>query len=100
MKPFEGTTIIELSTMVTASLAAMMMAEQGARVIKVEPTDSGDPMRYIGTAKGGMSSLFANCNRGKQSLRIDMKSEQGREIIENLAKEADVVLTNYRVGVG
>ena len=72
MKPFEGITIVELSTMVTASLAAMMLADQGARVIKVEPIEMGDPMRYIGTAKGGISSLFANCNRGKATrVHID-----------------------------
>ena len=51
MKPFEGITVIEFSTMITASLAAMMLGEQGARVIKVEPTDTGDPLRYIGAAK-------------------------------------------------
>ena len=80
MKPLEGITILEFSTMITASLAAMMAAEQGARVIKVEPIDLGDPMRYIGTAKGGMSGLFANCNRGKESIRIDLKKPQGQAL--------------------
>ena len=65
MKPFEGITVLEFSTMITASLATMMLGEQGARVIKVEPTETGDPLRYIGAAKGGISSIFANCNRGK-----------------------------------
>ena len=63
MKPLEGITVLEFSTMITASFAAMMMAEQGARVIKIEPTDQGDPMRYIGSSKGAISGLFANCNR-------------------------------------
>ena len=53
MKPLEGITILEFSTMITAALASMMLAEQGARVIKVEPTNAGDPMRYIGARKGG-----------------------------------------------
>jgi len=56
MKPLEDVTVLEFSTMITASFAAMMMAEQGARVIKVEPTAMGDPMRYMGTAKGGISA--------------------------------------------
>ena len=56
MKPLEDVTVLEFSTMITASFAAMMMAEQGARVIKVEPTGMGDPMRYMGTAKGGISA--------------------------------------------
>ena len=75
MKPLEGITVLEFSTMITASFAAMMMAEQGARVIKVEPMNVGDPMRYIGANKGGISSLFANCNRGKQSIRVNLKEE-------------------------
>jgi crotonobetainyl-CoA:carnitine CoA-transferase CaiB-like acyl-CoA transferase len=49
MKPLESVTILEFSTMITASLASMMMAEQGARVIKVEPMEMGDPMRYLRT---------------------------------------------------
>jgi len=85
--------------MITASFAAMMLAEQGASVIKVEPVDAGDPMRYLGSAKGGIAALFANCNRGKRSLAIDLKSADGRRTIEALAAEADVVLTNYRPGV-
>ena len=77
MKPLEGITILEFSTMITAALASMMLAEQGARVVKVEPHDAGDPMRYIGARKGDISSLFAGCNRGKESLAIDLKSEAG-----------------------
>ena len=99
MKPLEGIKILEFSTMITASFAAMIMAEQGAEVIKVEPIDLGDPMRYLGSAKGGISALFASCNRGKRSLRIDLKSDAGRETIEQLATESDILLTNYRPGV-
>lgn len=53
MKPLEGIKILEFSTMITASFAAMMLAEQGATVIKVEPLELGDPMRFLGTNKGG-----------------------------------------------
>ncbi|MFX3658281.1 MAG: CaiB/BaiF CoA transferase family protein [bacterium] len=99
MRPLEGTTIIELSTMITASLAAMMAAEQGARVIKVEPLDQGDPMRYIGSAKGGDSGLFANCNRGKESVSLDLKQPDGVRVLQDLARGADVLISNYRPGV-
>ncbi len=99
MKPLEGVNVLEFSTMITASFAAMMLAEQGARVIKVEPLELGDPMRYLGSSKGGISALFANCNRGKQSLRIDLKSEEGRKVIEDLISGTDIVLCNYRPGV-
>jgi crotonobetainyl-CoA:carnitine CoA-transferase CaiB-like acyl-CoA transferase len=74
MKPLEGVKVLEFSTMITASFAAMMMAEQGASVIKVEPIEIGDPMRFLGSSKGGISALFANCNRGKRSLSLDLKA--------------------------
>ena len=99
MQPLDGIKVLEFSTMITASLAAMMMGEQGASVIKVEPIELGDPMRYLGSSKGGISALFANCNRGKQSLSLDLKSADGRAVIEKLATEADVLLCNYRPGV-
>ncbi len=99
MKPLNDVTVVELSTMITASLAAMMMAEQGARVIKIEPTEAGDPMRYIGASKGGISGLFANCNRGKQSVRIDLKAKDGQALVEQLVQKADVVIHNFRPGV-
>ena len=98
MKPLEGITILEFSTMITAALASMMLAEQGARVIKVEPHDAGDPMRYIGARKGDISSLFAGCNRGKESLAIDLKSEAGQDAIRALIPQVDVVIHNFRPG--
>ena len=99
MKPLEGITILEFSTMITASFAAMQMCEQGARVIKVEPLAMGDPLRYIGENKAGISSLFANCNRGKESIRVDIKSEAGQAVIKELVSEVDIVIHNFRPGV-
>jgi len=99
MKPLTGITIIEFSTMVTASFATMMMAEQGARAIKVEPVGEGDPMRGLGTQKGNMSGLFANCNRGKESISVNLKDPQGLEIAKRLIEKADVVISNFRPGV-
>ena len=98
MKPLEGITILEFSTMITAALASMMLAEQGARVIKVEPSDAGDPMRYIGARKGDISSLFAGCNRGKESIKIDLKSEAGQAVIRDIVSQVDVVIHNFRPG--
>ncbi len=99
MKPLEGVKVIEFSTMITASFAAMMLAEQGAEVIKVEPIELGDPMRFLGSSKGGFSALFANCNRGKRSMRLDIKEEAAKDVIRQLAKDADVLLCNFRPGV-
>ena len=99
VKPLQDVTIIELSTMVTAAFAAMMAAEQGARVIKVEAIDGGDPMRYVGSSKGGSSGLFANSNRGKESVCVDLKQAEGQQLVRSLVAQADVVVTNFRPGV-
>ncbi len=99
MKPLEGITVMEFSTMITASFAAMMMAEQGARVIKVEPIDVGDPMRYIGTNKAGIAALFANCNRGKRSIRVNIKEESGQALIREMIPQVDIFIHNFRPGV-
>lgn len=99
MKPLEGLAVLEFSTMITASFAAMMMAEQGAQVVKVEPINQGDPMRYLGASKGGISALFANCNRGKQSIRVNLKDEAGQRLIHELVPDVDVVIHNFRPGV-
>lgn len=99
MKPLEGIVVLEFSTMVTGSFATMMLAEQGADAIKVEPLELGDPMRFLGTAKGGMAALFANCNRGKRAISIDLKSEAGAQMIRDMIDRVDVVIHNYRPGV-
>ena len=98
-KPLAGLRVVEMSTMITCSLAAMMMRSQGAEVVKVEPVLMGDPMRYVGSQKNGQSALFHNCNRGKRSLAIDLKNESGLEAVKRLAADADIMLNNYRPGV-
>lgn len=99
IRPLAGVRVIELSTMVSASLATMMLAAQGAEVIKVEPVRSGDILRYIGTQKDGVSALFANCNRGKSSISVDLKTPEGQRLVRDLAGEADVIINNFRPGV-
>lgn len=98
-RPLEGIKVVELSTMITASLATMTLASQGAEVIKVEPLGFGDPMRLLGSQKAGISALFNNCNRSKRSIAIDIKSDAGRDVVRKLASEADVLVHNFRPGV-
>lgn len=96
--PLQGIKVLDLSVMISGPLAAMMLADQGADVIKVESPGIGDFMRYLGSAKGGMTGIFVNNNRGKRSLVVDLKSEQGVAVLKKLAETADVVIQNFRPG--
>lgn len=98
-KPLAGIKILELSTVVTGSLAATILSEQGAETVKVEPIGIGDTLRHLGTNRAGVSSMFVNCNRGKRSIAVDLKSEAGLTIVRKLAAEADVLISNFRTGV-
>lgn len=98
-QPLAGIKVVEFSTMITASLATMMFAQQGADVIKVEPPGIGDPMRWLGTQKAGISGLFNNCNRAKRSITLDLKTAEDVGTARELCMQADVVIHNYRPGV-
>ncbi len=93
-EPLHGLRVIDLSTIIAGPLGASMLADLGARVIKVEPI-SGDPSRAI--LPGG--ALATRMNGGKESLAVDLKSDEGRAILAELLTNADVVLHNFRPGV-
>jgi crotonobetainyl-CoA:carnitine CoA-transferase CaiB-like acyl-CoA transferase len=98
MGPLEGVNVVDLSVMISGPLAGMMLADQGASVIKVESPGLGDIMRFLGTSKGGMTGIFANNNRGKRSIVIDLKKPEGIEVVRKLVADADVVIQNFRPG--
>ncbi len=98
-RPLAGIRILELSTVVTAALAATILSEQGAETIKIEPIGIGDTLRHLGSSRAGVSSMFASCNRGKRSVALDLKNPGGVEIVRRLAADADVLVSNYRPGV-
>ena len=95
--PLDGIRVLDLTTMVSGPVAAMMLADQGADVIKIEPP-GGELMRRVGVENRGMTSSFLCCNRGKRSLAIDLKSAEGVAIARKLAATADVLVQNYRPG--
>jgi crotonobetainyl-CoA:carnitine CoA-transferase CaiB-like acyl-CoA transferase len=97
--PLEGFRIVDLTAYVTGPLATMILADQGAEVIKVEPPRIGDVWRYVGTARGGMSAMFASCNRSKRSIVLNLKDPRGCELLERLVGRADVMVQNFRPGV-
>ena len=95
----EGIRVLDLSRFLPGPHLAMMMADHGADVIKIEDTRSGDPARLIGPREGAHTVYFRNANRGKRSLALDLKSDAGREAFMRLAETADVILETFRPGV-
>lgn len=92
--PLAGVSVLELATIIAAPLAVSMLGDLGARVIKVEPI-GGDPYRQLGT-HGIMAS---KTNVSKESIGLDLKHPEGRAIVEELVRRADVLVHNYRPGV-
>lgn len=97
MGPLEGIKVLDLTSMVSGPVAAMMLGDQGADVIKVEPIH-GEQLRHLGEPHNGIPATFYSCNRNKRSLAIDLKSEAGKAILWDLIEDADVLLQNFRPG--
>jgi crotonobetainyl-CoA:carnitine CoA-transferase CaiB-like acyl-CoA transferase len=97
MGPLQGIKVLDLTSMVSGPVAAMMLGDQGADVIKVEPTH-GEQLRYLGEKHNDITPTFYSCNRNKKSLAIDLKSDAGKEVLWKLIDDADVLLQNFRPG--
>ena len=95
--PLHGVRVLDLTTMVAGPVATMMLADQGADVIKLE-TPSGDLMRRLAKGRSGMNAFFLACNRNKRSLAVDLNTEHGREVVYKLIATADVLVHNFRPG--
>lgn len=96
--PLAGYRILDLTQMVSGPLATMILADQGADVIKVEAPE-GDHTRAASQRRAGFSANFLNNNRNKRSIVLDLKREEGLEVLRRLAKGADVFIQNFRPGV-
>jgi crotonobetainyl-CoA:carnitine CoA-transferase CaiB-like acyl-CoA transferase len=97
--PLDGVRIIDLTTMVSGPLGAMILADQGADVIKVEAPGTGDHSRDVATRRSGFSASFLNNNRNKRSIALDLKNADGLAALMRLIAGADVVIQNFRPGV-
>ena len=97
--PFKGIKVLELTSTVSGPFAGMMLADQGADVIKVEPPGIGDLARFMGTIKDGMGAMFSTLNRNKKCICLDFKNSEDLEIFKQLALSADVLIENYRPGI-
>ncbi|MBB5750410.1 CaiB/BaiF CoA-transferase family protein [Micrococcus sp. TA1] len=102
--PLAGTLVVDLSRALAGPHAAMMLGDLGARVIKIETPGTGDDTRgwgppFVGPEDDPISTYYLCCNRNKESVALDLKSEDGREVLERLVVRADVLIENFRPGV-
>ncbi len=96
--PLAGISVLDVSSVLSGPLAAMLLADLGADVIKVEPPHAPDFTRGMGNSRGGMTAYFYNTNRGKRSLAVNGRHPQGRRILRSLSDRCDVVIQNMRPG--
>jgi len=99
MTPLQGITVVDLTRVLSGPYCTMMLADMGARVIKVEQPGKGDDTRGWGPPfVNGESSYFLSINRNKESITLDFKTDEGRAILDSLIARADVVVENFRPG--
>ena len=102
MKPLQHVTILDLSRVLACPFASMIMAELGATVIKIEEPGRGDETRtfepFVERNGASESAYYFACNRGKQSVTVNLRAKEGQQIIRDLARGADVFLENFPVG--
>ncbi|MEY4339503.1 MAG: acetyl-CoA:oxalate CoA-transferase [Actinomycetota bacterium] len=97
--PLQGFTVVEACQMVAGPMAAMLCADLGAEVVKVEQPRGGDRMRLLGHRVGSIGALWAGVNRGKRSLVLDLQQPDGLAALTDLVARADVFVQNFRPGV-
>ena len=95
--PLAGVRVVDLTSMISGPVATMMLAYQGADVIKVEALD-GYLVRGAGATRRGITSTFISSNRSKRAMAIDLKTPEGVEALKKLLQTADVMVQNYRPG--
>ncbi|MEE2720763.1 MAG: CoA transferase [Pseudomonadota bacterium] len=95
----EGVRILDLSRVMSGPFCTAMLADLGAEVIKIEMPGTGDDSRFFGPFVDGESAYFMLLNRGKKSLTLDLKSDEGKKILMSIVAECDVVVENFRPGV-
>ena len=97
--PLSGLLVVDLTRVLAGPLAGVLLADLGARVVKVERPGSGDDSRAYGPFVDGRSAYFTRVNRGKESVALDLRDPADREVLWDLLEQADVVLENFRPGV-
>lgn len=99
MLPLQNVKVLDISQIMAGPYCTMVLADMGADVTKVEKVQGGDDSRQMGPYINDESTCFSQINRNKKSISLNLKDERGREIFYRLAKDADVIVENYRTGV-
>jgi crotonobetainyl-CoA:carnitine CoA-transferase CaiB-like acyl-CoA transferase len=96
--PLEGVRIVDLSAIISGPMATQILADQGADVIKVEGPGPGDLVRYLGPQRNGTNAMFTAVNRNKRAIVLNLKSPEGKAVLLDLVRQADVFVENFRPG--
>ena len=96
--PLDGIKVVDVSAVVSGPLATMILGDQGADVVKIEPPVTGEMVRQPNLERGGLTSLFMSCNRNKRGITVDLGTPEGLEIVRRLVEQADVFVQNWRPG--
>ncbi len=96
--PLENLRVIELGTLIAGPFSGRLLADFGAEVIKVEPPGKGDPMRKWGQEKDGQGLWWPVQSRNKKSITLNLREEEGQNLLKELIKEADIIIENFRPG--
>lgn len=97
--PLAGVRVLDLTRYLSGPYATLLLAEMGAEVIKVEVPEAGDDTRHIAPLQGDVSFYHSTINRSKASVEVDLKSDEGRQLIHAMAADCDIFIQNFRTGV-
>jgi CoA:oxalate CoA-transferase len=97
--PLSGIRVVDLTRVLSGPFCSALLGDLGADIIKVETPGEGDTVRHQGAGRNGFSWYFANYNRNKRSITLNLRSEEGRDILARLIEQGDVLVDNYRPGV-
>ena len=99
VQALENLTVLDLTRVVAGPYAGAILGDLGAAVIKIEMPGKGDDARAYGPYENGESVYYANLNRNKKGITLNLKSPEGKEILKKMVKDADILIENYRPGV-
>ncbi|HEY0582777.1 MAG TPA: CoA transferase, partial [Chloroflexota bacterium] len=99
MSALDGLRVLDLTRLLPGPFCTMLLADLGADVIKIEEPTGGDPARHYPPLQGDTGALFVLVNRNKRSLTVDLKSDEGRELLLKLVERSDILVESFRPGV-